>query len=395
MDIWRSLAGVVEVELTSAIPEESLGAISALGMELTALEKVGDLSYRFRIPRRDWRRLKGLCQKRGETLTLRRRMGIYWKGKALLKRPVLLLGLAVLVFATAFVPSRVLFIQVEGNEAVPTRQILEAAADSGIRFGASRREVRSEKMKNALLAAIPRLQWAGVNTAGCTATISVREGKAPEAGEPEKFRGIVAARDGFVLSTTVTRGNGLCVPGQAVKAGELLISPYTDCGLCLRATGAEGEIYAQTNRTLTVVTPLRWQIRDEETAVKRKISLTIGKKRINLWKDSGILEGRCGRMVSEYKLTLPGGFSLPVTLWVETYTLASLYDADLPEGADSLPEAAESYLSGQMVAGSIRSRQETVLYLPGLAQLTGKYVCTEMIGRVQQEQIGDTHGKRD
>ena len=92
----------------------------------------------------------------------------------MLFRPVLLAGLGILFLLAMYLPSRVLFIRVEGNMQIPDRQILAAAEECGIRFGASRREVRSEKVKNALLSSVPQLQWAGVNTAGCVATISVR-----------------------------------------------------------------------------------------------------------------------------------------------------------------------------------------------------------------------------
>lgn len=250
-------------------------------------------------------------------------------------------------------------------------------------------------MKNALLAALPQLQWAGVNTAGCVATISVRERTESESVSQTEFSSVVAARDGYILSAVVTRGNALCAPGQTVKAGQVLISPYTDCGICIRATGAEGTVYAQTNRSLTMVTPLEWQEKGAETGTKRKISLIFGKKRINLWKDSGILEGSCGRMYTEYPLTLPGGFVLPVTLCVEEYTTTELEPVIRTDGEACLTKFALEYLREQMVDGTIENHLETVTALDGLTRLTGEYVCTEMIGKVQQEQIGELHGKTD
>lgn len=395
MGIWKSLAGQVEVALTGAEPEKSLDAVAGLGVEMTGLERLGDLTYRFRIARRDYKKVAALCRKRGETLEIRRRVGLYWLGKGLIRRPVLVAGMGLLLGLTLFLPGRVLFIEVEGNERVPARLILEAAEESGVRFGASRRALRSEKVKNALLAAVPQLQWAGVNTAGCTATISVRERSEPEPVEALEFGNIVASRDGFLLSTTVTRGTALCAPGQTVKAGQTLISGYTDCGICIRATGAAGEVYAQTHRSLTAVTPLVWQEKGAEEPAKRKISVTLGKKRIIFWKDSGILEGSCGRMVSEYNLTLPGGFSLPVTLWVETYTPCVSVPVEVPEMGEGLSAFAVRYLQSRMVAGAVLDRRETVMAEDGLLRLTGEYVCTEMIGMVQREQIGDTHGKSD
>ena len=214
MDIWKSLDGMVEAELTSAEPGAALEAANARGIPLYDVIQVGDLTARFRVRRRDYRALEALSEKRGETLRLRRRMGAYWTLKRLLARPMLMGALAVFLAAAIFLPTRIFFVRVEGNVTMPTRLILDAAGESGIRFGASRRAVRSEKMKNALLSALPQLQWAGVNTSGCVATVSVRERTEPEVtGQDSAVSSIVASRDGFIVSATVTRGNSLCRVG--------------------------------------------------------------------------------------------------------------------------------------------------------------------------------------
>lgn len=393
MELWQSLTGQVELELTSAAPEQALERIRTRGIGLLDIRRDSELTLTFWISRKEETALRQLCEKQGYTLKRRRYRGLYWALLDAAKRPVLTLGLAGLLAATLYLPSRVLFFQVEGNTTVPTRKILEAAEEAGLGFGTARREVRSEKLKNALLAAVPELQWAGVNTTGCVATISVREKSMPEAAREPVLSSIVASRDGFVLSATVTRGTGLCAPGQTVKAGQTLISAYTDCGICIRATGAQGEVFAQTHRSQTAVKPLLWQEKGNPGGVKRKISLCLGKKRINLWKDSGILGGSCGRMCNSYTLTLPGGFRLPVTLTVETYTAAPLTPVQPEEAGKGLSEFARTYLLGQMVAGTIVNHRETVTEADGLIRLTGEYVCTEMIGRVRQEQMGDLYGK--
>ncbi|MGM9548860.1 MAG: sporulation protein YqfD [Faecousia sp.] len=396
MDFWKSLDGMVEAELTSAEPGAALETANARGIPLYDVKQVSDLTSRFRLRRRDYRALAALCEKRGETLRLCRQLGLYWMLKQLLARPMLLVGLGVFLAAAMYLPTRIFFVRVDGNVTVPTRLILEAAGESGIRFGASRRAVRSEKMKNALLSALPQLQWAGVNTSGCVATISVRERTDPQVKEMDlAVSSIVASRDGFIVSATVTRGNPLCRVGQAVKAGHVLISGYTDCGICIQATRAEGEVYAQTSRTIAAVTPSQWTVPGETAAFKRKYSLIIGKKRINLWKDSGILADSCGRMDRQYHITLPGDFRLPISLCVEEYTS---YEGEMmalePAAAEAaLSKFAEGLLKQQMIAGSILGKTESVTDAGGVYRLEGTYACVEMIGRVRREQIGDTNGE--
>lgn len=398
MGIWNSAAGMVTLELTSASLPEALTGINERGISVYDLQIRDELTASLRIYRRDYRITAALCRKRGDTVRVLHRNGIYWTLKGLLKRPVLVLGMSILLFFALFLPTRVLFVRVEGNSAVFSREIIAAAEACGIRFGASRREVRSERMKNALLEEIPRLQWAGVNTYGCVAVISVRERTVTEVlPEQGTVSSIVACHDGIVISCTAERGTSLCVPGQAVTAGQVLISGYTDCGICIQASNAKGEVFALTERRCTAVTPRTTRQRIGDQAESVKISLLIGKKRINLWKDSGISEGSCGRMYEEYYITLPGGFQLPVGIAVERSTVWETEDATVSGDAAQqlLQEFCEGYLNRQMIAGTISGRQLTASEADGLFCVDGVYSCEEMIGRIRQERMEHNNGKAD
>lgn len=393
MEFWSSAAGMVCLELTSADVARALDEINEAGIEIRNAVPTGNLTVCFSIRRTDWRRLKQLQSRKGNTLKLLHRSGIYWSGKRLLHRPMLLLGLIMLILFALFVPSRVYFVRVEGNGTVPERLILEAAAESGIRFGASRRDVRSEKMKNRLLSALPQLQWAGVNTYGCVAVISVRERNIPdERIKSDEVASIVASRDGVILSCTATRGDLLCVPGQAVREGDVLISGFTDCGLTVTAARADGEIHAQTTRDLTILTPTDCQIQGSIRSKRTKYSLIIGKKRINFYKGSGIWGATCDKIETEYHLTLPGGFQLPVTLVREDVVSYDLADAERQNADTLLAHSAESYLRRTMVAGTIIGADTRITGNDGAKCLTGTYACTEMIGKIRRE-IGEYNGK--
>ena len=398
MNFWRSAEGMLEMEVTSADCESAFAAFGAADIELFNLKRYSELTVSFQIKRENRALLEEICKKRGENIRARKKLGIYWFVRKGLKRPVLLFGGAALLALVCWLPTRVLFVSVEGNLHLPERKILAAAEECGIRFGSSRRAVRSEKMKNALLAAVPELQWAGVNTNGCRAVISVREKCSGEQEKPAKTAAsVTAVRDGYVLYCNAVKGNLQVGPGDTVREGQVLISAYTDCGFCIRAERAEGEILAQTNREIRAVAPLQRVRKGNIQEEKRKISLLIRKKRFFLWKDSGIREGSCDRMYEEYYITLPGGFQLPFALCVERYIFRDSIQSQIPEeeaGAE-LERFAEKYLSRQMVGGSIVRKKQTVANENGLLTLTGNYVCVEMIGKVRQEQIGDTNGQND
>ena len=383
MRFFESICGEVTVEVTCADISAVLTSFGEWDIQLHRVEIVSDLVMRMWVNRRDLKRLKKLLHNRGADVRILRRWGLYWGLKNLLRRPVLVAGLGILVFLSLFLPSRVLFIRVEGNSRIPEKLIAEQAQYYGVSFGADRRTIRSERVKNGLLGAIPQLQWVGVTTEGCVAKIHVRERTQAEPIDPRyAVTSIVASRDGVIQSCTVNRGNGLCKVGQAVTRGQVLISGYTDCGLSIRADRAEGEIMAMTNREISAITPSFHLTKGSIIRAEKKFSLIVGKKRINFYKDSGILDTTCVKMYTENYMTLPGAFRLPVILLVEEWIYYDLTETETADAEGVLLDFADRYLASQMIAGQILHRSEAV---DGCC-LEGQYACLEMIGQVRYEE---------
>lgn len=310
--------------------------------------------------------------------------------KDVMRRPVLLIGCVLMLVLTLYLPTRVLFVTVSGNERIPTRQILEAAGESGISFGTARREIRSEKVKNRLLSALPELKWVGVNTTGCVAKISVRE-RTPLVTEDDltPINNIVASYDGVIRQMTVISGNPVCRVGQAVTKGQLLVSGYSNCGRCIYWTRADAQIYAQTRHTLKLSTLITGLKRAAATGIKQKYGLIVGKKRINFFKGSGICDIICDRMYVEYPLVLPGGFELPVALTVqkEIDYETSTTKTQTQNMEAFLEETAQRYLESQMIAGQVKNGDYQILEEDGALRLIGAFVCDEMIGQIRNEEI--------
>jgi len=390
MRIWQVLEGGATVKLHSA---DVVGFLQILQRKGIAVEEVkfrDELTVEFRIEQRNVAWLQQLVRQRGEEMVILKRQGLFWGIQSLYKRPLLVGGIALYLLLTVFLPTRIFFFRVEGNEKIPANRILEIASQCGLEFGAQRRQLRSEKVKNSILEALPQLEWAGINTAGCVATISVRERQIISApSEAGGVSSIIAVRDGVVDEVTVTNGSPVCKVGQVVKEGQILISGYTDCGISIRATRAKGEVYATTNHKFSAVLPTNWQLRGEQTVKKKKISIIIGKKRINFYQGSGILDANCVRMYAEHAITLPGGFVLPITVVTETWiSNEQKADADsIGDQSGRLSQLAEHYLCNQMVAGTVLSRREEFEQTDDTLILNGEYACHEMIGREQSDEI--------
>ena len=368
--IWY-LRGWVRLRLTSADCTGRLREFSRENrLEEVVIEDV--LSVSFSVPASQARMLR---TREGERLEVICRGGLPEVFRRLWRWRLLTAAVLILLALTVFLPSRIWFIRVEGNGEIPHRLIAEYAAQCGVSFGASRRQVRSEQVKNHLLWAIPELRWAGVNTEGCTAVITVLP-RSREEQPPDTMPGdLVSVLDALVTQVVPQRGTAMVSPGLAVKAGQVLISGATDLGITVRLDRAAGEVYGLTRRSVTAVLPEKTTLRQGTGRVVRKYSLRIGKKYVNFSNDSGILHGSCVKMRTVKNLELPGGFCLPVALVTETYFLCSTVEAVRQEPEETLLDAARACVKKDMTAGTILEETTSV----DGTHLTAVFECREMI----------------
>ena len=384
-----------DAEIVGADIPGILSQCAKTGISLSSVCQKDGLRVTVMVDHKNLDGLTAICRRKGASISCTRRRGLSHFTNSVWKRPVLLGSIGFLLFLTLWLPERVLFVSVDGYASVSPLEILNAAQQCGIRFGATRSLVRSEEVKNALLDKMPSLQWVGVNTKGCVAILSVREKQEEQKQQAKAVSSLVAIRDGIVITGTATAGELRCKPGQVVRSGEVLVSGYTDCGISVRAEKAKGEIFALTVRPLTVVAPLRYGQKGSSGVEIKKFSLIIGKKRINLSKDSGISYATCDKIREEYVLTLPGGFALPVTLVVDRYYSWDMTEvsAESPEGRLLSRNAAEAYLMESMIAGEILDVILKETFDESVYRLEGQFLCSEMIARERNEEIMEEYGK--
>lgn len=391
MNHWQFRLKNLTISLTTADIQGALLALNLAGIPLKDVCPTEDpLCFTFCIAGKDQKKAIGVLESRQENWEIVHQRGIITAVPAILRRPLLLMTAALLVFLTYFLPERVLFVQVEGNCIVSSRLIAEICGQNGLHFGSDRRVVRSERIKNILLEQIPQLKWAGITTSGCVATVSVTERTASDKKPKENSVGSIRAiTDGVITQLTVTNGTPACRLGQAVNRGQLLISGYSDLGIAVSGERAEGEVFGDTVRTKTVILPLDVAVRTETGLKEEKFSLIIGKKRINLYKGSGISGDSCVKMYSENYVVLPGGFVLPVGIGVQTeyFYAESPEKRSEAEAAAVLEKLSLAQLHQQMIAGTVIKAQTLVTRTEDAVILTGSYACNEMIGQYVQEEL--------
>ena len=396
MGIWSSLGGMYVMQLTSAAPQQAMQALTNSGIVLSDPEMIDALTWQFCVSRTDGHIVMKMAKNRGENCRICGRKGIFWRFAQIRKRPILVLGLLGLCLLSCWIPNKVLFIHVEGNTALAQRLILQQAQDCGLYFGASTGQIRTQQVKDRLLNQIPQLQWAGVDIRGCVVTIRVKERISFVQEETQQgICSIISTADAIVQQIVVTSGTPLCQPGQAVKAGQTLISGYTDCGICIRADGAKGEIIGLTQRRISVIYPLERVVRTKVLSTEKKYSIIIGKKQINFCKDSGILGSSCAKIYAQKYMTLPGGFQLPISLVCEQWIYYDTAPIETTVSEDWLKAYAREYVRSNTVSGEFVYSQENLTDTNGCIKLEGIYGCLENIGMVRMEESLPDYGKSD
>ncbi len=394
MGIWNAATGNIQIKITSADITGILKLLAEKNIILYDINFQTALTACVSIRKSDYKNVEMLLMKRGAQCAISSKTGLFGVFSQLKRRYIMVIGVIALLVLTIYIPSRIFFIQVQGNRKISSQYITERAVANGITFGCDRWNIRSAQLKNRMLEDIPELDWVGITTAGCVATIEVKEKDVPNMETEKNFCSIVSAVDGVVESVTVTKGKAICVPGQAVRSGQLLISGYVDQGLLIRLTGAEGEVFAKTLRKVEAVSPTTFTSRGEICETETSFALQFGKKVINFSKHSSISPMSCVKIYSRKYVTLPGGFILPIALIREDTVYYETYDAALEESEFTwLESASVHYLEEQMLAGKIIEHTYHHEINEELCTFTGTYICTEQIGKYKFEESPVNYGE--
>lgn len=380
----RFLCGYYRVRIRGAAPEQALNRLTQEHVAFWDIQRIDDFASDISIRRKDLERVQHLAAKVQDGAEVLREAGLLCHIRGLKRRKAFLTAAALILAAAFVLPNFVWCIRVEGNELVPTEQILRELADLGVGFGTWGNSIVPQDLKNRMLNRIPQLEWLTVNRSGGIATVVVRERTPiPEIMDRRRVTNLVATRDCIITQMEVLSGQAVCQVGQTVREGELLVSGYADWEHCIQATRSLGEIYGRTWRKQDAVTPAACAVKGEAGETHTRYALLIGRKRINLYRDSGIWGTGCDKIVTYHPLTLPGNYEFPVTLIEETATERTLEMQTLTpaEAQELLTSGTSSAVRADMVAGEIVRSNVKASRDGSVYRLTGTYECREMVAK--------------
>lgn len=383
-EMVNRLRGQVRIRAESAFPERVLNLCGARELSFWDVEWESPTAFTCRLSRRDWHALRLAAKNLDCTLTVVGREGAPYFLFRFRNRQPLLIGLT-LCAVTLFISSFFVWdFAVEGNETVPTEEILRVLEKNGVRLGAFGLALDGEDIRNHVLLDIPELSWITVNVSGCRANVQVRERiPVPERVDRRDPANVVARRAGLVLKVQAMDGVTCVQPGTAVAEGQLLISGVEDTDTVgARILAGMGSVTARTWHTLTAAIPLEADQKQYTGEEKTFFSLIIGTRRIKFFSNSSIEGEEYDKITLRHPISMLG-LRLPVALAAETCRFyetvpVSRTPAEAERiGGEVLTEYLESLVEpyGSVSSTLCASRQRD-----GVLLVTLSAECVEEIG---------------
>ena len=395
----RCLRGGAVIRFTGADPARFLRRCAETGIVPEEVRAEGPFTCRLSLPLRDLPRAGKLAEACGGTWEKLSETGLPTLWRAARRRRALAFLLAAAMLGL-FVSSLFVWeITVGENDSeIPDSEILLVLAEQGVGVGSFWPGFREDRIRSRALAVLPGLSWLTVNLNGTRARVQVRAAvPAPEIWDPRQIGDVVARTGGVVTSLTVLEGKPLVRRGDAVEAGQVLISADRGPGADgrLQTVRARGEVTARTWRELTASAPLFSMQKTPSGRAKRRFGLLLGKRAYFFSRDSGILPPDCDRMTKVKRLAVKGAFSLPVG-WITERTLSYALSEERRD-VSVLRSALEEELSARLReelgdAGEVISAVFTAEEGPELLTVTLHAECSERIDREQPRQTDPQEG---
>ncbi|OUQ25412.1 hypothetical protein B5E80_04285 [Flavonifractor sp. An135] len=386
------LRGSVEVEASGPFPERFLNLCAQRGVVFWGVTWLESGAVRIQVPRHERRGLEELADRAGCVLTEVERAGVPAFLARFRRRYSLWVGLTLSVLAVLFLSHFVLVVDVQGNDRVPTAQILATLRRLGVHPGTFSPTIDVDNVEQEVLLELEELSWIAINRSGVRTEVLVRERvQPPEVVDEDELGDVVAQRDGVITRLEVLSGESDRKVGDPVAKEDVLIRGdvrlegpvYGDGGdVGWQQVRAQGKIEARTWRTLEAAIPLEAAVKQETGDPERHFFIEWMGRRYDLFSWGSAQGTGLEKSARLWSPKLPDGLALPVVLGMEVlqgYETIS-QPVDLGAAEDLLRAQLEESLREQVGEGEIHDMSCTAVVQNGLLTVTLKAECVEEIG---------------
>jgi similar to stage IV sporulation protein len=301
------------------------------------------------------------------------------------------LSVALIVLSCLFVWD----VQVSGNVTLSEGEVIEELQKCGFGVGSYLPNLQVREIETRVLMASEGIGWISINMVGTVARVQViehieGENEGDNTPTGKQAANLVATCDGQIEHLELYRGNAVVKVGQAVKAGELLVSGLYDTPTGgFRFTRAAGRVMARTERTVEVEIPLLYKEKVYEASFLQEIEVCFFNFSQKIFKNSRNSNVLCDIIKYNTHLGRLGNNRLPVSL-SRTEVRPYHWEERTRTPEEALVLCYEE-LSGELSAlsGEVQLLQKEIVteIREDCVVLTCTVTCIENIARVQEFEI--------
>ncbi|MEG1437126.1 MAG: sporulation protein YqfD, partial [Oscillospiraceae bacterium] len=215
-----------------------------------------------------YKRIKDCAKRSSMKVRIKEKHGIPFLMHKHRVRVGFLVGFIVFILLIVALSTRLWTIEIEGNDEVTNKEILQVFDELGVSTGTRIAKIDVTAVTEQAKDKLEQISWLALNISGSKATIEVRESIKKPKIEQRTPCNIVAAYGGQIIKLEVYEGQTQQVLGAAVAKGDLLISGVVEnLDGTAKLKHAKGIIVAKTNRNLAEIQPAKIT---QEVQVKEK-----------------------------------------------------------------------------------------------------------------------------
>ncbi|MBP1156330.1 MULTISPECIES: sporulation protein YqfD [unclassified Paenibacillus] len=277
------LRGFVLIEVKGRQLEELINRMTVMRMSVWDIRYSAEHQALMFVTIPDFFRLRPLLKETGSRFRIKERHGVpFWLDK-LEKRKFFVIGMLGFFIGIYLLSSVVWQVRVEGNNAIETERILQAAQQEGIyRLQWKFRLKEPETLSRSLLSHLPGTAWVGVEVQGTHVLIKIVEATIPEKPPLLSPRHLVASKNALVTDVFAVRGKPAVKTNSYVRKGDILISGILGDETNQQTVVAEGKVKGLVWYKPTVEVPLFWQYKVYTGETKTRSFLVLGSRGVQM-----------------------------------------------------------------------------------------------------------------
>ncbi|SDT36565.1 similar to stage IV sporulation protein [Paenibacillaceae bacterium GAS479] len=272
----QKMQGIVTIQVRGESPEAFVNAVLEDGLLLWSVRRTSPEQMEFSLAVPDFFRLRPYLKRTGCRVHVTRRSGFpFWMKKAG-KRKFFAAGVAIFFIGIYLLSSLVWNIEVRGNKAIKTEDLLAAARAEGVYpFQWDWKLPEPTDLAKRLTQRLPDAAWIGVEKKGTRLIVKIVETKKPKATSLRSTRHLIASADAVVTRIIADKGRPVVHVNSRVKKGQILVSGTIGEGANTATVVADGEVRGLVWYEYNIVSPLVQKTNTYTGATKTKWSVVM------------------------------------------------------------------------------------------------------------------------